>query len=412
MADSTTFGWILVVNIVLAAVSIGFSAAAFGASSRDLPSNDASFRTVNTHLASIEGDFAAQSCFLTYTASPWQLTEEKMREYIKQVDWTIGVPKYSSARKACVCEGADDSNPLEADKGFTPVWIAPGDLIDHTTTGGLLESYTLPTNFVSDHKYDYDPTHHVKICLEQDRIAALWNSGRCHNTKTDGIVDRIYTGWDGDLFCAGSNANSPPSAPPSAPLPQKMPQTDLVSVLPEDCVPPNEFTWTTPKDSIQISFWNSADSRNSTTIFNKAYDVWTISYVNPNGANCGIMSNYIFNRLLNHSDSSAELSESTPVQVLTDTSIGFSNSYYGYCNGDCISVRINATDATDDAPYYLVAGDLRSFASNTLPVHLYVAIPSLPGNTQKTYPFTANPDGVQLLYKDNTGSGIYIVTSN
>ena len=70
------------------------------------------------------------------------------------------------------------------------------------TQGWALEGH-LSAEFVSKYEDEYSPNEHIKICIDQDRLTTLWkkgNSTHCHYEK-NGIVESIFTGYDGDLYC-------------------------------------------------------------------------------------------------------------------------------------------------------------------------------------------------------------------
>ena len=141
---------------------------------------------------------SASSCQLTYDTAG-VITEDEMRVWASRADWTLTHPTYDSVKRACTCSA--DADPTAATTK-TPVWIAPGDIVT------LFES-TLPASFVKKYKSAFAPEDHVKVCLAQDKLTELWNRGNCHQSNnTTGGVDKIFTGWDGDLYCSCSSLDT------------------------------------------------------------------------------------------------------------------------------------------------------------------------------------------------------------
>ena len=150
----------------------------------------------------------ASSCQLTYDTAG-VISESEMRVWASRVDWTLTHPRYDSTRRACTC--SVDADPTAATTK-TPVWIAPGDMVT------LFES-TLPASFVKKYKRAFAPEDHVKVCLAQEKLTELWNRGACHRPSSSeesasgeaqGVsqgVAAIFTGWDGDLYCASVRCN-------------------------------------------------------------------------------------------------------------------------------------------------------------------------------------------------------------
>ena len=144
-------------------------------------------------------------CPLTYD-SKGVISESKMQEWASAASWSITTPKWDNDRRACVCD--EDPNPLTQGTKKTPVWIAPLDLYN------LFPLATYPKDFPKDAQ---SPKDHVKVCLERPHLDNLWN-GLNATGQASGITHchspqpfEIFTGWDGDLYCA-STSNSCPSS--------------------------------------------------------------------------------------------------------------------------------------------------------------------------------------------------------
>ena len=144
-------------------------------------------------------------CPLTYD-SKGAISESKMQEWASAASWSITTPKWDNDRRACVCD--EDPNPLTQGTKKTPVWIAPLDLYN------LFPLATYPKDFPKDAQ---SPKDHVKVCLERPHLDNLWN-GLNATGQASGITHchspqpfEIFTGWDGDLYCA-QTSNSCPSS--------------------------------------------------------------------------------------------------------------------------------------------------------------------------------------------------------
>ena len=100
-------------------------------------------------------------------------------------------PKWDAHRRACTCEIGPSK---------TPVWIAPIDMVALYPLLSLIQDFPSTAQHTSDH---------IKICLADEQLNTLWNGQRsikCHTLNPF----RIFTGWDGDLFCASVPYMSPP----------------------------------------------------------------------------------------------------------------------------------------------------------------------------------------------------------
>lgn len=154
----------------------------------------------------------ARSCRLTYSDDA-AISEAQMRDWAADAGWPLTHPVWSDETKACVCD-ADPTPSLAPGSRKTPAWIAPGDVISLYPNGPYPATFrTLATGPEA-----YAPTEHVKVCLESDKLAQLWNgvdasgdpSGplHCHAPGSEpGFRTRfqIYTGWDGDLYCTATD---------------------------------------------------------------------------------------------------------------------------------------------------------------------------------------------------------------
>lgn len=195
-----------IVNVVCAAAAAGVAVASLVEARKDFPSDQSTFDHVNDRLDTLHAGLEVAvhpTCRLVYTDDDDQLSESQMQEWIKNTSWTVGVTHYSQVRRACVCEGSDDHDPMHAEKGTTPAWVAPADLV-FLVQEGIMEGTSLPPDFVSKYGGDFSPSRHVKVCIDQASLAHLWEydgETHCHEKNGDGSVARILTGWDGDLFC-------------------------------------------------------------------------------------------------------------------------------------------------------------------------------------------------------------------
>lgn len=129
------------------------------------------------------------ACRLTYTDDAL-ISEKEMRKWAGMEGWTLEHPRYDVSKKACVCSsGSDPSSP----SGDTPAWIAPGDLVS-------LYKDSLPSEFVSKYKDAFSSDDHVSVCIDQERLTRLWNTGHCHYSE-NGTLKTVFTGWNGALYC-------------------------------------------------------------------------------------------------------------------------------------------------------------------------------------------------------------------
>lgn len=159
----------------------------------------------------------ATLCRLTY-ADDALVTEAKMQDWMSKESWPLSVPMYDWKRRTCVCKGYEDKDP----KSLLPtdeisLWIAPGDLVSLSDEGAITPR--LDPDFVATHRMHYDQDQHVKVCLRQQLVLDLWNIGsdvlnggqHCHLSSGAGpsIVERFFLGWDGSLYCGGSQPACP-----------------------------------------------------------------------------------------------------------------------------------------------------------------------------------------------------------
>jgi hypothetical protein len=151
----------------------------------------------------------ATSCRLTYTDSA-TITEAEMQKWMADEKWPLSVPKYDPWRRTCVCKGFEDKDPmslLPSDEVL--VWIAPGDLVSLSDEEKI--SPRLPSSFVDKYRGKYSQKDHVKVCVRQELVLALWNIGsdisdggqHCHVSSgaASSNVEQFYLGWDGALYC-------------------------------------------------------------------------------------------------------------------------------------------------------------------------------------------------------------------
>ena len=156
----------------------------------------------------------ATSCRLTY-ADDALVTEAEMQNWMADERWPLSVPTHDWKRRTCVCKGFEDKDPkslLPTDEVL--VWIAPGDL---ASLSDEQQIDPLPAAFLNKYRGAYGEKDHVKVCLQQQYVVALWNidpstvnvmdGGRhCHVSNGDALsnVEQFFLGWDGALYCSST----------------------------------------------------------------------------------------------------------------------------------------------------------------------------------------------------------------
>jgi len=152
----------------------------------------------------------ARNCPLVYNKTNGVVTEAQMAAWVSDTNsgWTLTSPLWSDTVDACTCDV--DPDPANVD-GFkkTPVWIAPCDLV--SLFPAMQGKW--PADFmqiVDDEGKGCLPEDHVKVCLGRTDLELLWTGGtqtmngqkHCHDP---GPPLKLYTGWDGDLYCTDGN---------------------------------------------------------------------------------------------------------------------------------------------------------------------------------------------------------------
>ena len=182
----------------------------------------------------------ATTCRLTYDKTG-AITETEMHTWMQHESWPLAVPKYHTEKRTCTCSDADASPANLTMEDLVLVWLAPGDLVSLQ----VKLSSALPADFIKKYQGRYAEADHVKVCLPQQYLVDLWGNGdgvkqHCHMaaSATPGVVESIFIGWDGALFCAGSTESDsagPSSPPPPLPPPPLAPPASPPS-------PPNSPT--------------------------------------------------------------------------------------------------------------------------------------------------------------------------
>lgn len=160
----------------------------------------------------------ARTCPLIYDKANSVVTEAHMKAWVADTGWTLTSPTWSDEVGSCTCD-ADLDPTFASYEAKTPVWIAPCDL------RSLLPAMEgkWPADFVKiiDNGGGCLPTDHVKVCLRRGDLERLWAGDpattngvkHCHS---EGPPLRVFTGWDGDLYCAKNGcANGFTRRPPN-----------------------------------------------------------------------------------------------------------------------------------------------------------------------------------------------------
>ena len=319
---------LIFLNFACAGTAVGLAVASWAEAQKDLPSDQSTFHRVNDRLETLHAGLEVAvhpTCRLVYTDDDDQLSESQMQEWIKDTSWKVGVPYYSQVRRACVCQGSDDSDPIDAEKGTTPAWVSPGDLV-FLVQEGILESTSLPSDFVSKHGTDFSPSRHVKVCLDQASLAHLWEydgTTHCHEKNSDGSVARIFTGWDGDLFC-GRSAEMPSWIPtPSADCPSSLPSSQ----------PTAASNWQSIYTTYQV-YTSDTTITGTTTDGSKSYAAYRITWIAATYlGNCGNSMNWLFYNILNY----------LPNTYTALSTVDFTDSDGTGCQTGCIGLQLGVT---------------------------------------------------------------------
>jgi hypothetical protein len=158
-----------------------------------------------------------RSCSLVYNEETSKIKPSELDGWASKVGWTITHPKHV-AGAGCSCDDSKDDvlNPVTAGASHTtPVWIGPCDLYALYSKD---RSVQFPSDFLA-HVNDCSTDSMIKVCLPNDKLDTLWTGKHekdkksfmpkhelhCHDET--GLLTKavkIFTGYDGDLYCAGN----------------------------------------------------------------------------------------------------------------------------------------------------------------------------------------------------------------